>query len=92
MPRTESELESRLRAFVRANFLFGREHSEPSDSDSLLETGVMDSTGVLEIVDFLKVTWDVDVSDHEMLPENLDSIERLAAFVRRKLTARQDRA
>lgn len=88
MPLTESELKPKLRAFVRANFLFGREHTALSDSDSLLETGVMDSTGVLEIVDFLKVTWDVEVGDQEMLPENLDSIERLAAFVRRKTGSR----
>lgn len=55
-----------------------------ADSASLIETGVIDSTGALELVAFLESTFGVRIGDEEMLPENLDSIARVAAFVCRK--------
>ena len=72
------------RQFVRDNFLFGRELSF-SDEDSFLELGIIDSTGVLELVEFLESQYGVAVADDELLPENLDSIARLVGFVERKL-------
>jgi acyl carrier protein len=54
------------------------------DSTSLLDHGIIDSTGVLEVIMFVETTFGVTVEDSEMLPENLDSIERIAAFVQRK--------
>ncbi len=55
-----------------------------SDDDSLLEKGIIDSTGVLELVGFIEENFHVAVKDDELLPENLDSVERLIAFVTRK--------
>lgn len=66
------------------NFLFGDESKVPEHSESLLESGLVDSTGVLEIVDFLETDMGVTVADDETLPSNLDSIENLTQFVMRK--------
>jgi len=73
-----------LRKFVVENYLFGREDFF-SDDDSLLERGIIDSTGVLELVAFVEQSYSVRVEDDELLPENLDSINRLARFLDRKL-------
>ncbi|QBX54627.1 acyl carrier protein [Nocardioides seonyuensis] len=66
------------------NFLFGDESKMPDLTDSLLESGLVDSTGVLELVDFLETDMGVVVADDETLPANLDSIENLTRFVMRK--------
>ncbi|WP_227992841.1 acyl carrier protein [Pseudactinotalea sp. HY160] len=73
-----------VRAFVVANFLFGDTARMPGDAESLLAAGVVDSTGVLELVEFLEDDLGVPVADHETVPANLDSIENLARFVERK--------
>ena len=80
----DPSLKQRLREFVIKNFYV----TEAIDDDvSLLEKGIIDSTGVLEVVGFLESTFHVKVDDDEMLPENLDSISRIAAFVGRKKAA-----
>lgn len=76
----------RVREFVTGNF-FVQDAAGLTDSASLLELGVVDSTGVLEIMAFLESTFGVSVEDDEIVPENLDSIERIAAFVERKRAA-----
>jgi len=73
-----------LRDFVIKNFLYGRENGF-SDRDSFLEMGIIDSTGMLELVGFLEKTYGIEVGDADLIPQNLDSIEQLAEFVRRKL-------
>lgn len=75
-----------LRKFVVENYLFGREGAF-SDDDSLLEKGIIDSTGVLELVAFIEENYNVHVEDNELLPENLDSINKLARFLDRKRSA-----
>lgn len=79
------EIPEQLRAFVIEHFLFGRSDQRLSDDDSLIENGIIDSTGVLMLVSFLEQNLGVHVEDHEIVPENLDSINRLAAFAARKL-------
>ena len=74
-----------LRAFIRENFLFGQE-TPLSDDDSFLELGIIDSTGVLELVAFLEHQYRIRIADEELVPENLDSINRLLRF----LEAKQD--
>ena len=74
-----------VRQFVLANFVFGDASPIPGDDDSFLETGVIDSTGVLELVAFLEERFAIRVSDEELVPENLDSMNRIAAFVCRKV-------
>lgn len=77
----------RVRAFIEENFLFREDISQLSDSDSLLENGVMDSTGILELVAFLESDFSIQMSDAEIVPDNLDSIESIAAYLERKLAA-----
>lgn len=76
------QFEQEIRAFVESNFYVGELKLEAEDS--LLDTGVMDSTGVLELIAFLEDTYELRVEDHEVVPENLDSIRCAAEFVRRK--------
>ena len=80
------EMKQQLRKFIVDNFLFG-EKTEFSDDDSLQDRGIIDSTGVLELVAHLEETYGVSVSDSELLPENLDSVNKLARFLEGKLQA-----
>ena len=75
---------SQIREFVVTNFLFGDVSKVPGDSESLLASGVVDSTGVLELVEFVEGDLAVPVADHETIPANLDSIDNIADFVARK--------
>ncbi len=77
-------VEQRLRNFIVENFLFGDENDGLGDSDSLLERGVIDSTGVLEMIAFLERTYGIHVDDDELLPENFDSIKNVADYIHRK--------
>jgi acyl carrier protein len=77
------ELQKQIRDFVTSNFYVAAP-SSLEDGTSLLDQGIIDSTGVLEVIMFIESTFGVTVEDGEMLPENLDSIERIAAFVARK--------
>ena len=79
-------MEQALRKFVVDNYLFGRD-LDFSDDDSFLEKGIIDSTGVLELVSHLESTYGIQVRDDDLLPENLDSISRLVRFLERKLQA-----
>lgn len=78
------DLRLKLRAFIADSFLFGRTDGDLSDDDSLVENGIIDSTGVLMLVAFLEQTFAIQVEDDEIVPENLDSLNRLAAFASRK--------
>lgn len=79
-----ADIESQVRRFVVENFLFGDGERLQGDA-SFLETGVIDSTGVLELVGFLEATYGIRVADAELVPENLDSLDRVVGFVQRKL-------
>ena len=75
-----------LRAFIIDNFLFGEE-SAPfafSDDDSFQERGIVDSTGVLELVCHIQEKYAIAINDDELVPENLDSLSQLARFIDRK--------
>jgi len=74
-----------LRAYVLENCLFTDDGSKLNDADSFLETGVLDSTGILEIILFVEESFGIEVADDEMEPTNLDSIDRLVVYVERKL-------
>ena len=78
------ETKQRVREFVTGNF-FVQDVASLTDSASLLELGVVDSTGVLEIMGFLESAFGVAVEDDEIVPENLDSIDNVTVFVERKL-------
>lgn len=75
---------SRIRNFILETFLFTDDPSALNDDDSFLDKGIIDSTGVLELVTFLEDELGVTVSDEELVPENLDSVRAVSAFVARK--------
>ena len=80
-------LRRQLRAFIVTNFLFGEQSREFSftDDDSLIESGIIDSTGVVELVAFVEEHYAIPIQDDELVPENLDSVARLSRFIERKL-------
>ena len=75
-----------LRAFMAANFCFGDELAL-GDTESFLQAGILDSTGVLQIIFFLEERYQITLADDEIVADNLDSIQRLKIFVDRKLRA-----
>jgi acyl carrier protein len=72
-----------IRNFIIDNFLFGEDDGF-SDDASLLDEGIIDSTGVLELVTFLENTFSISIDDEELVPENLDSIKNASKFVDKK--------
>lgn len=77
-----------LRRFIGENFMFQEEIDSLPEDASFLDAGIIDSTGVLELVCFLENTFGLEVADEEMLPENLDSVRAITAYVKRKLNVR----
>ena len=78
--------EAKIREFLVESYLLSEEDNV-SDQDSFIEKGVLDSTGVLELVAFIEEAFSVSVDDTELTPENLDSINLVAGFVRRKMAS-----
>ena len=77
-------LRAELRRFIVENYLLSRDESLLRDSDSLTAQGILDSPGALELAMHLEERYGVTVQDEELHPDNLDSIERIAAFIERK--------
>ena len=80
-------LQTEIKQFILQNFLFTSDEAAVANSESLMEKGVVDSTGILELIMHLEERYGIKVQDEEMLPANLDSIDRIAAFVERKRAA-----
>lgn len=74
-----------LRKFIDDNYIIGLNGPAFTDSDSFMDRRIIDSTGFLELVMFLEETWGVVVADDEMVPENLDSLDQLQAYLTGKL-------
>lgn len=77
-------IENDIRDFIVDNFLFGNREKLPGDDDSFLQKGLIDSTGILEVINFVEEKFGIRVEDDELVPENLDSVRRLADFIVRK--------
>lgn len=75
---------TKIKNYILENYLFTDDQSALKDGDSFLQQGIIDSTGILEVVFFLEEEFGVKVEDEEMVPENLDSVDNLVAFVDRK--------
>jgi acyl carrier protein len=75
-----------IRKFIQENFILDEE-AHLKDEDSLLEKGIIDSTGVLELVAFIEEKYGISVQDEELIPENLDSIRNISGFIWRKTKA-----
>jgi acyl carrier protein len=78
------EVTRKVRTFVLDNFLMGAGRDALGDSDSLIDRRVLDSTAFIELVTYIELEFGVRVEDHEMIPENLDSLSNIAAYIRRK--------
>ena len=79
-----SSVAGQVRSFVVETFLFGDTKTPLPEDGSLIENGLIDSTGILELVAFVEETFGITVSDEEILPANFDSIAKVEAFVERK--------
>ena len=83
----ESTFTREVRSFVVNNFLLGKEGTFSNDT-SFFDAGIIDSTGVLELVSYLEDTYGVEIREDELNPDNLDSVNRTAAFLSTKLSGR----
>jgi len=73
-----------IRKFIFKNFMFNDKSRVLNDNESFLNSGIIDSTGVLELVSFVEETFNIQVKDDELIPENLDSVIQLVQFIQNK--------
>ncbi len=74
-------IKGKIKGYILENFLYGGSSDQIADDDSFLEKGIIDSTGILELVGFVEETFAVKVADEDLVPENMDSINRLGEFI-----------
>jgi acyl carrier protein len=89
MSNEPKEIEAKVRGYILENLLFSNDPTELPNDASLLDRGIIDSTGVLEIVLFLEGEFDIQIKASEMLPENFDTVNNMVAFVQRLRVAVQ---
>ncbi len=82
-----SDVQAQVREFIVDNFMMGLDESELNNGDSFLETGLIDSTGILEVVGFIEDSFEIEIPDEDMIPENLDSIDNISKYVAGKCKA-----
>ena len=82
-----SDVKDQVRRYIDDNFIMGSDSAQFSDADSLLDLHIVDSTGILELILFLEECFGIRVQDAEMVPENLDSLDAIAAYIGRKRQA-----
>ena len=80
-----TDAEKKVRTFIEDNFLFREDRAVLSDSESLLDAGLIDSTGILELVAFLEGEFTIQMADADIVPANLDSIKSIVAYVQGKM-------
>jgi len=76
----------RISNFIVSNFLFGDSSKKPAETDSLIGKGIVDSTGILELIEFLESEFGIEVKEEETVPQNLDSLAALTRFIEGKLS------
>ena len=82
----ERDMKQQIIDFISTNFLFDDTEKEIDEKASLLENGIIDSTGVLELIAFIEETYGIKVEDEEIVPENLDTILDITFFINQKLS------
>ncbi len=87
----EAEVRHRIHQYILENFLFTDDEDALDDEASFLEEGIVDSTGILELVMFVEESFGITVQDEELLPENFDSVNQLTAYVMRKQAEQKER-
>jgi len=78
------DIKAEVKTYIVDNFLMGSGGEEIADDTSFLEQDLLDSTGVLELISFMEESYEITVDDEEMLPENLDSLNAIEAYVTKK--------
>jgi acyl carrier protein len=78
------ESKKSIRDYILENFLFDSDDGTLSDDASFLDQGIIDSTGIIELINWLEITFSISIGDKEMLPENLDSINKILVFINKK--------
>ncbi len=81
------DVRQQVRRYILENYLFSTDGGDLNDQDSLITRGIIDSTGALEVIHFLEETFGISVAEDEMVPENLDSVAQILAFLERKTGA-----
>jgi acyl carrier protein len=81
---TKDAVKQNVKDFIVQSFLFGDDGAMVGDGESFLEQGIIDSTGILEVIEHIEEQYSISVEDSELIPENLDSLENISAFVIRK--------
>lgn len=74
-------VQDKIRGFILDNYLFTEDQNVLSNDDSFLDKGILDSTGILEVIYFIEEEFGISVDDEEMIPENLDSVDRIVSYV-----------
>jgi acyl carrier protein len=77
----QAEIETQVRSFIEDNFMFREDRTSLSATESLLEAGLIDSTGILELLAFLEERFKIGIPDADLTPANFDSINTIAAYV-----------
>lgn len=81
-------VENDIRHFLTENFPLSAQGFTLGSDDSLIEAGVIDSTGVLELIEFIESRYEITIPDADVLPENLDSVESITRYVVAKIESR----
>ena len=79
----QSKIAAEVKDYIEKNFVYDQETNFKVD-ESLLDSGLVDSTGILEVVSFIEETFNISIEDEEMVPDNLDSVNKIASFIFRK--------
>ena len=85
--KTDFEIKDTVRTFLVENFFLNTRSITIEDDTSLMEKGIIDSTGILEVVEFIQTVFNIPISDDEIIPGNLDSLNNVACFVKKKIMA-----
>ena len=78
------DIKHNITSYIEKNFLFGLSDKSFNDNDSFLDKGIIDSTGILEIVSYVEEKFGMEVKDEELIPDNFDSINKLVRYIERK--------
>lgn len=76
-----AEIRPAVRRFILENFLYSDNGTELNDKVSLIDKGVIDSTGILELLEFLEARFEINIQDEEVIPDNMDTVDNLVRFI-----------
>ncbi len=75
------QIKEAVKGYIVENFMFGNESEPIREDDSFIERGIIDSTGIMELIDYIENKYDISLDDKELVPENLDSLNNLSRFI-----------